>query len=593
MDTSPPAIIPSLGGAVASLGAMRWSNLFVPTLRDAPNDAVAPSHALLIRAGFIRQLHAGHYSMLPLGWRTHQKVAQIVRDEIDAIGGQEFLLPTMHPAEIWQQSGRWDTMGEIMFRLDDRRGNPTALGITHEEIFATVATELSSYKQLPQLWYQIQTKFRDEARPKSGLLRVREFHMKDSYSFDVDQAGLDAQFDAHDAAYRTIFARLGVPAFGVEASSGAMGGNDSVEFMTPSDAGEDDVVRCSSCDYAANVERATSTLPVIDDPAPAAEPEKFATPGVLTIAALEAFEGGAPADRQLKTLVMMMDGQITLVVVRGDHQLNTQKLIDATGAIDVRPAEREETFAALGANPGSLGAVGVTDLPVIADLALEGRTSMTTGANDDGFHFRHVDVARDLHVGRWADLREVSAGEACPNCGTPLDIVRCIEIGHIFKLGTKYAETFGATVSTPDGEVPIVMGSYGIGIGRNMAAAVEANHDDKGIVWPVEIAPYEVVITAMRLDETTLGAAEAMYADLKAAGVDVLLDDRDARAGVKFADAELVGFPVRLTVGPRGLDNGVVELVERASGEQAEVAIGDVVADVTRRLSALRGTISG
>ena len=572
---------------------MRWSNLFVPTLRDAPNDAVAPSHALLIRAGFIRQLHAGHYSMLPLGWRSHQKVAQIVREEVEAIGGQEFLLPTMHPAEIWQQSGRWDTMGEIMFRLDDRRGNPTALGITHEEIFATVATELSSYKQLPQIWYQIQTKFRDEARPKSGLLRVREFHMKDSYSFDIDQAGLDAAFDAHDAAYRRIFARLGVPSFGVEASSGAMGGNDSIEFMTPSDAGEDDVIRCGSCGYAANIERATSTLPAIEDPVPADAPEKFATPGVLTIAALEAFDGGAAADRQLKTLVMVLDGQITLVVVRGDHQLNTQKLIDATGAIEVRPAERDETFAALGANPGSLGAVGVTDLPVIADLALEGRTSMTTGANDDGFHFRDVDVARDLTVGQWADLREVSAGEACPNCGTDLEVVRCIEIGHIFKLGTKYAEAFGASVSTPDGEVPIVMGSYGIGIGRNLAAAVEANHDENGIVWPVEVAPFEVVITAMRLDEATLGPAETLYTELKAAGVDALLDDRDARAGVKFADAELVGFPIRLTVGPRGLENGIVEMVERASGDKSEVALADVVATVTSRLAALRATMPG
>ena len=532
---------------------MRWSQLFVPTLRDAPNDAVAPSHRLLIRGGFIRQLHAGHYSMLPLGWRVHQKVAQIVREEIDAIGGQEFLLPTMHPASIWQESGRWDTMGEIMFTLKDRKGADMALGVTHEEIFATVAAELTSYKQLPQVWYHIQTKFRDEARPKSGLLRVREFAMKDSYSFDVDAAGLDAAFEAHDKAYRRIFERIGVPSFGVEASNGAMGGKDSIEFMTKSDAGEDDVIICRKCDYAANIEKAISSLPAVDDGDAAAKTEKFATPGVLTIAALEEFEGGAAATQQLKTLVMVLDKVVTLVVVRGDHQLNTQKLADATGAIDIRPAGAEETVKALGANPGSLGAVAVTDHPVVVDEALRGRVNMTTGANDDGWHFRGVSVERDLTVSQWADLREVEAGEACPNCQTPLEVDRCIEIGHIFKLGTKFADVFGVNVADPDGKVvPVVMGSYGIGIGRNMAAAVEANYDDKGIIWPVSIAPYEVVITLMRTDEETMAAGEQIYGDLKAAGVDALLDDRDARAGVKFADAELCGFPFRITLGPRG-----------------------------------------
>ncbi len=568
---------------------MRWSKLFTPTLRDAPNDAVAPSHKLLIRGGFIRQLHAGHYSMLPLGWKVHQKVAQIVREEIEAIGGQEFLLPTMHPAEIWQKSGRWDTMGEIMFRLDDRRGNATALGITHEEIFTTVAAELSSYKQLPQIWYHIQTKFRDEARPKSGLLRVREFHMKDSYSFDVDDAGLDASFELHDAAYRKIFARLEIPSFGVEASSGAMGGNDSVEFMTPSDAGEDDVIRCPKCDYSANIEKGTSAIASIqDEPGPEA-PERFDTPGVRTIKALEEFPGGAAADRQLKTLVMMMDGVTTLVLVRGDHQLNTQKLSDVTGAIEIRPAEVKETFAAMGAHPGSLGAVAVVDLPIIVDEALRGRTNMTTGANTDDVHYRGVSVDRDIKVSQWADLREVQAGEACVSCGTALEIVRCIEIGHIFKLGTKYAEVFGAKVSTPEGgETPIVMGSYGIGIGRNMAAVVEAHHDDKGIIWPVSVAPFEAVITLMRLDEETIAAGEKLYAELKAAGVDVLLDDRDARAGVKFADAELIGIPYRLTLGPRGLADGNAEFTVRSSGETTNVDLASAAATVWEAVSAAR-----
>ncbi len=564
---------------------MRWSQLFSPTLRDAPNDAVAPSHQLLVRGGFMRQLHAGHYSMLPLGWRVHQKVAQIVREEIEAIGGQEFLLPTMHPSGIWKESGRWDTMGEIMFRLEDRKGAELALGITHEEIFATVASELSSYKQLPQVWYHIQTKFRDEARPKSGLLRVREFHMKDSYSFDVDQAGLDAAFDRHDVAYRRIFERIEVPAFGVEASSGAMGGNDSVEFMTPSEAGEDDVVRCPDCGYSANIEKATSALPAIDDGAATAL-EQFDTPGVRTIAALEEFDGGAAADHQLKTLVMMLDGTITLVVVRGDHQLNTQKLADATGAIQIRPAEVDETVAALGAHPGSLGGVGVSDHPIIMDVALEGRVNMTTGANIDDKHYRGVSVERDVKVGQWADLREVGAGEACANCGAELTIVRCIEIGHIFKLGTKYAETFGVTVSTPDdGVVPVVMGSYGIGIGRNMAAAVEANHDENGIIWPVSIAPFQAVVTLMRLDDETLAAGQKIYDELKSLGVDALLDDRDARAGVKFADAELIGIPFRVTLGPRGLKEGNAELTERRSGNTEEVALTDVAQRVSERIA--------
>ena len=527
--------------------------------------------------------------MLPLGWRVHQKVAQIVRDEINAIGGQEFLLPTMHPAEIWQASGRWDTMGEIMFRLEDRRGNPTALGITHEEIFATVAAELSSYKQLPQIWYHIQTKFRDEARPKSGLLRVREFHMKDSYSFDIDEAGLDASFELHDAAYRRIFSRLGIPSFGVEASSGAMGGNDSVEFMTPSDAGEDDVIRCPECDYSANIEKGTSTLPSIVDEAGPDAPERFDTPGVRTIKALAEFDGGAAADRQLKTLVMALDGVITLVVLRGDHQLNTQKLADVTGAIEIKPAEIEETVAALGAKPGSLGAVGVTEHPIIMDEALRGRTNMTTGANTDDVHYRGVSVERDVPVGQWADLREVQAGEECPKCGTALTIVRCIEIGHIFKLGTRYAEVFGVRVSTPDaGDVPVVMGSYGIGIGRNMAASAEANHDENGLVWPVEIAPFEAVITLMRLDDECTAAGEKLYDDLRAAGVDVILDDRDARAGVKFADAELIGIPFRLTIGPRGLKNGIAEFHTRSTGETVDVSLDTAAAAVWEAVSAAK-----
>ena len=560
---------------------MRWSKLFIPTLRDAPADAEAASHALLVKGGFIRQLHAGHYSMLPLGWKVHQKVAAIVREEINAIGGQEALLPTMHPAGVWRKSGRWDTMGEIMFRLTDRRDNELALGITHEEIFASVASELSSYKELPQLWYQIQTKFRDEARPKSGLLRVREFHMKDSYSFDIDWDGLDQQFEAHRVAYLKIFERLGLPAFAVQASSGAMGGDNSTEFMVPCPAGEDDVIRCPNCDYAANIEKATARLAPVTDENPPTEPEKFATPGIRTIAALE--EAGAPADRQIKSMVMVADGDVVLALVRGDHQLNTQKFIDATGTIALRPATAEETQANLGALPGSLGAVGVKDLRIIADEGLRGRTNMTTGANEDDWHFRGVDIERDIRVDEWADLREVSAGEPCINCGTALDVIRCVEAGHIFKLGTDYAEKFGVMVSDAEGQQrPVVMGSYGIGIGRNMATIAETHYDDQGLKWPVSVAPYEAVITVLKLDEPTMAAAESLYQGLLAKGIDVLLDDRDARAGVKFADAELIGIPYRLTVGPRSLADGEVELTVRANGDGKRVAVDvavDAVAD--------------
>ncbi len=556
---------------------MRWSSLFIPTLRDAPADADAVSHALLVKGGFIRQLHAGHYSMLPLGWKVHQKVAAIVRDEINAIGGQEFLLPTMHPATIWQQSGRWDKMGEIMFRLTDRRNNEMALGITHEEIFASVASELTSYKELPQLWYHIQTKFRDEARPKAGLLRVREFHMKDSYSFDIDDEGLDRQFEAHREAYIKIFERLGLPAFGVQASSGAMGGSSSVEFMVPCSAGEDEVIVCPSCDYAANIEKATSKLKPVVDEAGLDAPERFATPGIRTIAALE--EGGAPATRQIKTMVMVADGEVVLALVRGDHQLNTQKFIDATGTIELRPATPEEAKANLGATPGSLGAVGVDSLRIVADSALQGRTDMTTGANEDDWHYRGVSVERDINVDQWTDLREVSAGEACINCGTTLEQIRCVEAGHIFKLGTEYSEAFGVSVSDSDGKQrPVVMGSYGIGIGRNMATVAETHYDDKGIVWPVSIAPYEAVVTVLKLDAETLAAAESLYEALRSRGVDVLLDDRDARAGVKFADAELIGIPYRITVGPRGLADGEVELAVRATGEDKRLGV-DVAAE--------------
>ena len=560
---------------------MRWSNLFVPTLREAPAEAEVASHRLLLRAGFIRQLHSGHYSLLPLGLRVHDKVADVVRQEMDAIGAQELLLPAMHPAWVWEQSGRWTSMGDEMFRLTDRKGADNALGMTHEEVIALLAREILSYREVPQIWYQIQWKFRDEPRPKSGLLRVREFAMKDSYSLDIDDAGLDHAFDLHHKAYTRIFERMGLPAIAVEASSGAMGGSASVEFMVPSDAGEDDIVRCENCGYAANVERAVAVVSPVEDP-PGGILERFGTPGIRTIATLAAAEAEAPPHRQIKTMVYVLDGQVTLVLLRGDHELSEQKLLDNTGASTARPAGAEECLAALGASPGSLGAVGVTDLAVLADRALAGRSNLTTGANVDDFHYRGVDIERDISVGEWLDLRQVRHGEPCTGCESPLELLRCIETGHIFKLGRRYAEAFETTVMDADGVArTLTMGSYGIGIGRAMAAVAETYHDERGLCWPPSVAPYEVAVVPLAgRDETVSEVAERLYNELGDLGVEVILDDRDARPGVKFSDIELVGIPYRVTVGPRGLANDEVELTERATGETTNIPVAEAAAQV-------------
>ena len=555
---------------------MRWSSLFIPTLRDAPAEAEAVSHQLLVRGGFMRQLQSGHYSMLPLGWRVHQKVAQVIRQEMDTIGAQEFHLPAMHPASLWQASGRWDAIGEEMFRLTDRKGADLALGMTHEEVFASLSLELSSYRDLPQIWYQIQWKFRDEPRPKSGLLRVREFAMKDSYSFDLDDAGLDRSFDLHHDAYLRTFRRLDLDAQPVEASSGAMGGSASIEFMVESDAGEDDVAICEGCGYAANVERATAAPDPVENRPGSDSPEAFPTPGVRTIAALA--EAGHPPVHQVKTLVYRVDGALTLILLRGDHPFLEQKFADATGAVDIVPAEADEIRAALGASPGSLGAVGVSNLAIYADEALRGRSGMTTGANEDDVHLAGVDVERDVAVDHWINVRGILDGEACASCGETLRVARCIEAGHIFKLGRKYSEALGVTVLDAEGEnrVP-TMGSYGIGVGRAMAAVAETHHDENGLIWPMAIAPYEVVLTVVKVDhEESMAVAEQLYDDLQSAGVDVLLDDRDGRAGVKFADAELVGIPLRVTIGPRGIENGQLELTSRADGEQVDIPTDEV-----------------
>ncbi len=567
---------------------MRWSQAFIPTLRDDPADAEAVSHKLLVRGGFIRQLMAGSYSMLPLGHRVATKISNIIREEMDRIGGQEFLLPVVHPGEVWKRSGRWDNVEGVLLKFKDRKEADLVLAMTHEEVFALIASELGSYRELPQLWYHLQTKFRDEARSKSGLLRVREFIMKDSYSLDLDPAGLDVQFERHREAYTRIFERFGLATTAVKASSGSMGGSESVEFTVPSDAGEDWVARCG-CGYAANVERATAGVPAIDDEPWDGDPERFPTPGIRTIAALAGAHDFAAADRQIKTMAYVVDGELTLVLLRGDHELMEQKLVDGLGTEHIRPAQAEEIRPVLGADPGSLGAVGVEGLRIVADPALDGRTNLVTGANEDDWHLRGVDVARDIKVAQWLDVRRVRAGEPCPLCGQPLTVEKVIEVGHIFKLGTGYSESLGATVLDADGnERAIWMGSYGIGVGRSMAAIVELHHDDSGIVWPVNVAPYEAVITVLRAEAgPTLEAAERLYEDLTGRGVEVLLDDREERPGVKFNDAELIGIPYRITIGPRGLDAGIVEVLRRG-GESTEVALDDAAAHVAERVAAER-----
>jgi prolyl-tRNA synthetase len=574
---------------------MRWSQYFIPTLREDPADAEVVSHKLLLRAGLIRQLGAGIYSYLPMAQRVALKVMQILREEMNRIGGQEFYLPALHPAEVWKESGRWDAIGDDMFRLKDRKGADMCLGMTHEEIFTTIArNELRSYKQLPQVWYQIQIKFRDEPRPKSGLMRLRTFIMKDAYSFDVDKSGLNKSFVDQREAYKRIFKRCGIQFAIVEASSGSMGGSESNEFVAKTEAGEDLIASCANCGYAANLEKSTSRLAQLKDLVGPEVPEEFPTPGVRTIEDLTTFPGGAKPEGQIKSLIYVAtisgEPHPVLALLRGDHQLHETKLADSLASTAVRTAHPEEIRELLGANAGSLGGVGAKakakeanfELFIVADLALKGRRNMTTGANKDDHHLRGVDIERDIKPDRWADLRSAAPGEGCPNCeeGT-LELYKAMEIGHIFKLGTKYSESMGATVLTQEGkEVPIVMGSYGIGVERIITAAVEQNHDADGIIWPKSIAPFDVIVTVTNMKDAGLReAGEKLYKDLQRAGLDALLDDRDERAGVKFKDADLIGIPYRITIGKKAAD-GLVELFERKTKTSEDVKLSEIVSRV-------------
>ncbi len=564
---------------------MRWSKTFIPTLRDNPTDAEFPSHQLLIRAGFIRQLAAGIYSFLPLGQRTMLKITAIIREELEAIGAQEFLLPALNPADLWQETGRWTDMGENMFRLKDRASRDLCLGMTHEEVFTEIARkEVRSYKDLPQIWYQIQTKFRDEARPKSGLLRLRQFIMKDSYSFDVDWEGLDRSYQLHHDAYSRIYTRSGLKFVVVEASSGAMGGSQSQEFMVRMEAGEDYVVSCE-CGYAANLERASSRLPKITDLPANSGPHEVHTPNQKSIAEIASFLN-APPTHQIKSLVYIVNSRPHLFLVRGDHLLNEAKVMAATKSVLVRPALPDEIRGIFGADAGSLGPVGITKIPVYADLELQGRQNLTCGANKNDYHLQGI--TPDVHFKPiWTDLRTVEKGEACIQCGKPLDVYKAVEVGHIFKLGTKYSESMGAMVLTADGkQTPIIMGSYGIGLERIMSSAIELYHDEDGISWPLSIAPFSVILTPINYKGDVKEAADKIYSDLHMAGVDVLLDDRPERPGVKFKDADLIGIPYRIVIGGEKLKQGKVELFERRTKKTDLVVLQEIVSTIKGKFQA-------
>jgi prolyl-tRNA synthetase len=581
---------------------MRWTQTLIPTLREAPADAEIVSHKLLLRAGLIRKLAGGVYTFLPLGLRALRKVEQIIREEINRAGAIEVLMPALQPPEIWQQSGRYETASNVLFKLKDSGSREWLLSPTAEEVITTLAAnEINSYRQLPKNFYQVSVKFRDEIRPRFGLMRAKEFIMKDAYSFDTTDEGAMASYKKMYDAYTRIFARCGLKAFPVEADTGVIGGNYSHEFMVPAETGENEVAFCEACGYAANIEKATSGIPKTAAREIGAAIEKFATPGVVTIEALSKEPYKVPANRQIKTLVYIADGKPVIILIRGDDQLNEIKFAAKTGAVAVRPATVEEIQVGFDAKPGSLGAVnfppkyekfnivpsdfgvketysrirsdaGWDDCKVYADDRLQGANDMTTGANEDGFHLKNVSIERDIKVTAWFDLRTVSAGEPCVKCGKPLKIRRAIEVGHVFKLGTKYSEKLNSTFLDVDGSRKHpVMGCYGIGVTRTLQAIIEQGNDKDGVIWPLSVAPYQVCITPLAVapESEAMKLAEKLYAELTARGADVILDDRDERPGVKFKDSELVGFPIRIGIGEKSLAKGEVELKPRNGALQA------------------------
>jgi prolyl-tRNA synthetase len=565
---------------------MRYSQYLLPTLKETPSDAEVVSHQLMLRAGMIRKVAAGIYDYLPLGLRSLRKVEQIVREEMDRAGAHEVLMPMVVPAELWQESGRWQQYGKELLRLKDRKQGEFCLGPTHEEVITDIVrNDVRSYRQLPLNLYQIQTKFRDEIRPRFGLMRGREFIMKDAYSFDMDDAGADLSYDRMYQAYRRIFERCGLKFRAVEADTGNIGGSSSHEFMVLAASGEDEIVSCDSCEYAANVEKAE----IRDAGQAAAEPgaplEKVLTPARKTIEEVSAFLKVEPR-RLIKTLIMQTDTGETLgVLLRGDRELNDIKLCRLLDCAWVEMATEEVVLKATGAPSGFAGPVGL-DLRIVADLEVQAMSDFITGANEKDAHFTGVNLGRDVKVEQFADLRKAEAGDPCPRCNGLLEVWRGIEVGHVFKLGTKYSEALGAKVLDDQGhERTLVMGCYGIGIGRTVAAAIEQNHDENGIIWPLAVAPFQVLVVMLNPnDEAVCEAAENLYQQLLAAGVEVLLDDRDERPGFKFKDADLVGIPLRVTVGARGLKDGQVEFKERAGGEVRMLPLGEAAAEVAEQV---------
>ena len=557
---------------------MRMKYALIPTLRDVPAEAQIPSHQLLLKAGYIQKVAAGMYSYLPLGKRVLANVERIVREEMDAADGQEILMPITQPAELWEESGRWDAYGDEMFRVVDRHGRQFCLGPTHEEVVTDVCRQfIKSYKQVPLRLYQIQNKYRDERRPRFGLMRGREFVMQDLYSFDMDDAGLDAAYKDMYQAYSNVFTRCGLTFRPVLADGGQIGGGYTHEFMVLAENGEATIAYCDSCDYAANIEIAEATPVACEDAHDAATIEKIETPNSKTIEAVCEFLKEVPQN-SIKTILMRADDDLVMVLVRGDREVNDVKVQHVHPCLAIDMAEEDFIVEKLGAHPGSLGPVNVKNIPIYADLELKGRTGMVCGANEDGYHFLHVDMERDLPNVQYADLRMLEEGEKCPLCNGHIKTARGIEVGQVFKLGTKYSEALGATVLNEDGKsVVLKMGCYGIGVSRVLSAAVEQHHDDRGIIWPKAMAPYHASLVVVNVkNEEQMVAGEKLYEELQAAGFDILLDDRKERAGVKFNDADLIGLPVRITVGKK-ISEGIVEYKLRSSDDVLEIPVNEVL----------------
>lgn len=568
---------------------MRTSKLYAPTLRQTPAEAEVPSHQLMLRAGFIRKVAGGVYTYLPLAWRTLRKIEQIIREEMEAKDGQELALPIVQPAELWKETGRWEVFGEEMFRLVDRHNREFCLGPTHEEIITDlVRNEVRSYKQLPLLLYQIQNKYRDEIRPRFGLMRGREFIMKDAYSFDKDEAGLDKSYKDMYDAYTNIFNRCGLTFRPVEADGGAIGNATTHEFTVLAETGESDIVYCEKCDYAANAEK--SELKPIVAPAEEELPlEKVNTPGTKTIEAVAEFLN-TPIEKNIKAVIFQNEkDQVICAFVRGDHEVNDVKLQNITGAITLKMAE-ESAIRAIGGVPGFMSPIGLSeDAIVVVDATVMEMHNAVCGANEEDCHYKNANPKRDFGDVIVADIRLIAQGDPCPHCGAPVKMTHGIEVGQVFKLGIKYSKALGATFLDENGkEKPLIMGCYGIGVSRTMAAAIEQFHDDNGIIWPASIAPFEVVIVPINAkDEAQMQIAEKLYADMKNAGIDVLLDDRKDRAGVKFKDADLIGYPVRITVSPKLLDANEVEIKVRRDGATSNVKVDDCAQTVKDMLKNL------